>query len=117
AVIAFIIILASSSMMLAAGKGSVGLYAVAFCGFWLCLGGWLAIAPAATAGFFGLEGYAQKYGVVFLAYGLGAILGGIISGSAKDAFGSYTMAFYPTAGMAILGIILAIIFLKPPKRA
>lgn len=115
AVIAFIIILVSSLMMLAAGKGSVGLYAVAFCGFWLCLGGWLAIAPASTAGFFGLEGYAQKYGVVFLAYGLGAILGGIISGSAKDAFGSYTMAFYPTAGMAILGIILAIIFLKPPK--
>ncbi|HQO63169.1 MAG TPA: hypothetical protein PK528_06115, partial [Syntrophorhabdus sp.] len=93
-----------------------GLYAVAFCIFWLCLGGWLAIGPAATAGFFGLEGYAQKYGVVFSSYGLGAIIGGIISGSAKDAFGSYTIAFYPTAGMAILGIIIALILLKPPKK-
>jgi hypothetical protein len=26
----------------------------AFAGFWLCLGGWLAIAPAATASFFGM---------------------------------------------------------------
>lgn len=117
AVLSFIIIFVASAMMLAAGKGSVGLYAVAFCGFWLCLGGWLAIGPAATASFFGLEGYAQKYGVVFSAYGLGAIIGGIISGSAKDAFGSYTIAFYPTAGMAILGIIIAMILLRPPKKS
>ncbi len=116
AVISFIIILLASLMMLVAGKGSIGLYAVAFCGFWLCLGGWLAIGPAGTASFFGIEGYAQKYGVMFSAYGLGAIIGGIISGSAKDTFGSYTMAFYPTAAMAIMGIIIAILMVKPPKR-
>lgn len=117
AVLSFIIIFAASAMMLSAGKGSVGLYAVAFCCFWLCLGGWLAIGPASTAAFFGLEGYAQKYGVVFSAYGLGAIIGGIISGSAKDVFGSYTKAFYPTAVMAILGIIIALILVKPPKKS
>lgn len=116
AVLSFVLIFVASAMMLAAGQGSVGLYAVAFCIFWLCLGGWLAIGPASTASFFGLDGYAQKYGVVFSAYGLGAIIGGIISGSAKDAFGSYTIAFYPTAGMAILGCIIAILLLKPPKK-
>lgn len=116
AVLSFILIFVASAMMLAAGQGSVGLYAVAFCIFWLCLGGWLAIGPASTASFFGLDGYAQKYGVVFSAYGLGAIIGGIISGSAKDAFGSYTIAFYPTAGMAILGCIVALILVKPPKK-
>jgi MFS family permease len=117
AILSFVIIAVASFMMLAAGQGSTGLYAVAFCGFWLCLGGWLAIGPAATATFFGLEGYAQKYGVMFSAYGLGAIIGGIISGSAKDTFGSYIKAFYPTAGMAILGIIIAIFLLKPPKKS
>lgn len=116
AILSFVLIFVASAMMLAAGKGSVGLYTVAFCLFWLCLGGWLAIGPASTAGFFGLDGYAQKYGVVFSSYGLGAIIGGIISGSAKDAFGSYTVAFYPTAGMAILGIIIALLLLKPPKK-
>jgi MFS transporter, OFA family, oxalate/formate antiporter len=116
AILSFVIILIASLMMLSADKGSVGLYAISFCCFWLCLGGWLAIGPAATAGFFGLDGYAQKYGVVFSSYGLGAIIGGIISGSAKDAFGSYTVAFYPTAGMAIVGIIIAFLLLKPPKK-
>jgi MFS family permease len=117
AILSFIIIAVASFMMLAAGQGSTGIFAISFCGFWLCLGGWLAIGPAATATFYGLEGYAQKYGVMFSAYGLGAIIGGVISGSAKDAFGSYTKAFYPTAGMAILGIIIALFLLKPPKKS
>lgn len=116
AIVSFIIILIASFMMLSADKGSTALYAVAFCGFWLVLGGWLAIGPAATAAFFGLEGYAQKYGVVFSAYGLGAIIGGIISGMAKDTFGSYLKAFYPTAILAVIGIVVALLLLKPPKK-
>ncbi len=116
AILSFVIIAIASFMMLSAQQGSTALYTIAFSGFWLCLGGWLAIGPAATASFFGLEGYAQKYGVVFSAYGLGAIIGGIISGSAKDVFGSYLKAFWPTAILAIAGIIIALLFLKPPKK-
>ncbi len=115
AILTFIIIGIASLMMLCAKEGSILVFAVAFCGFWLTLGGWLAIGPAATASFFGLEGYAQKYGIVFSAYGLGAIIGGIISGMAKDAFGNYTAAFWPTLILAALGIIVAFSFLKPPK--
>jgi len=117
AILSFIIIAIASFMMIGATQGSVLSYAIAFCGFWLCLGGWLAIGPAATASFFGLEGYAQKYGIVFSAYGLGAIIGGIISGSAKDVFGSYLKAFWPTAILAIAGIVIALLLLKPPKRS
>jgi MFS family permease len=116
AILSFIIIGLFSFMMLGVGQGSVGLYAVAFCGFWLCLGGWLAIGPAATASFFGLDGYAQKYGIMFSAYGLGAIIGGMISGSAKDVFGSYIKAFWPTGILSIVGIILALLLVKSPKK-
>lgn len=112
-----LLILVASVMMIVAKEGSTGLYTVAFMGFWLCLGGWLAIAPTATVTFFGIRNYASNYGVVFFAYGLGAILGGLISGKAKDIFGSYTFAFYPTAGLAILGIILTLLLIKPPKKA
>ncbi len=115
AIVTFVIIGVCSLMMLSAGQGSVMLYTIAFCGFWLCLGGWLAIGPASTAAFFGLEGYAQKYGIVFSAYGLGAIVGGVISGMAKDTFGSYTSAFWPTLVLSIIGIFIAFILLRPPK--
>ena len=111
------IVLISSVLMLSAGDGSTGLYVVAFAGFWLCLGGWLAIAPTATAMFFGVKNVARNYGVVFFAYGLGAILGGIVSGKAKDIYGSYTEAFYITAALAAIGIVLSLILIKPIAKA
>jgi MFS family permease len=114
AVINLSIILAMSLAMLFAGENTTAFYVVAFSGFWLCLGGWLAIAPAATATFFGMAHYSRNYGTVFFAYGLGAILGGIISGHAKDWFGSYTYAFVPTAGLALVGIAIALVFLGRP---
>ncbi len=114
AVLSFAVIGLASVGMLRAGPGDTALYAVCFSGFWLCLGGWLAIAPAATAAYFGMPGYARKYGLVFLAYGLGAILGGILSGLAKDLFGGYRAVFAPTAALAVLGAAVAGAFLKPP---
>lgn len=117
AIISFVIILACSLGMLAAGPGSVMLYTICFIGFWLCLGGWLAIAPTATTIFFGVKNYAKNYGLVYFAYGIGAILGGIIAGQAKDTFGSFSVAFYPTAGLAIIGILIAFFMMKPVKKA
>lgn len=117
AIISFAIILACSLGMLTAGPGSVTLYTICFIGFWLCLGGWLAIAPTATAIFFGALNYAKNYGLVYLAYGVGAILGGIIAGQAKDTFGSFTIAFYPTAGLAVLGMVIAFFMLKPVHKS
>jgi MFS family permease len=117
AVLNLIMILIVSIIMIIAKEGDTNLYVISFIGFWLCLGGWLAIAPTATATFFGMKNYARNYGVVFFAYGLGAIIGGMISGKAKDVFGTYTFAFYPTAALAIIGLVLAFALLKPPKKA
>ena len=114
AVVNLAIILVMSLAMLFAGENTTSLYVAAFAGFWLCLGGWLAIAPAATATFFGMTHYSRNYGTVFFAYGLGAILGGVISGQAKDLFGSYTYAFVPTAGLALFGIVIAVLLLDRP---
>lgn len=111
-----VLILVVSLIMIVAKEGDTGLYTLSFIGFWLCLGGWLAIAPTATGTFFGMKNYARNYGVVFFAYGLGAIVGGIISGQAKDVFGTYTVAFYPTAILAVVGLVLAFVFLKTPKK-
>jgi MFS family permease len=114
-VINLLLILVMSVGMLFAAENTVALYIGCFVGFWLCLGGWLAIAPTTTAIHFGAQYYSRNYGIMLLAYGLGAILANIISGQAKDVFGSYLFAFYPTAALAAAGILLALIFIKPPK--
>jgi MFS family permease len=107
ATISYVLILIASILMLNAGEGQALTYLVAFSLFWLCLGGWLAIAPTATLILFDPENYAKNYGIVFTAYGAGALLGTLATGQLRDLFGSYTYAFYPTAILAIIGIIIA----------
>lgn len=107
AIISYVLILIASILMLSAGEGHALTYLVAFSLFWLCLGGWLAIAPTATLILFPPDDYAKNYGIVFTAYGAGALLGTLAIGQLRDLFGSYTYAFYPTAILAIIGIIIA----------
>lgn len=115
ALLAFGLILLCSGGMLLADAGDTVLYAICFAGFWLTLGGWLAIAPTAAASFFGSRHYARNYGWIFTAYGIGAIAGTMMSGRLRDLSGSYRSVFYPTAALAVVGIIIALALLRPPK--
>ncbi len=116
AVASYVLILIASILMLNAREGHLLTYLVAFSLFWLCLGGWLALAPTATITLFSPENYAKNYGIVFTAYGVGAFLGTTLAGSLRDMLGSYTYAFYPTAILAIVGIILAFGLLARSSR-
>ena len=107
AITSYILILIGSIIMIYASEGQIISYIIAFSLFWLSLGGWLAIAPTATLTFFDPDHYAKNYGIVFTAYGVGALFGTLVAGQLRDLFGSYTLTFYGMAGLAIAGIILA----------
>lgn len=117
AIISYVLIIIASILMLNAKAGTTVTYGLAFALFWLNLGGWLAIAPAATGQYFGSKNYSKNYGFLFTAYGVGAILGNVLSGKLRDMFGSYIYTFYPTIVFAILGIIIATTILKEPQKA
>jgi MFS family permease len=93
----------------------VPVYILAFALLWGCLGGWLALAPAATARYFGTLDYPRCYGVVFLAYGAGAIAGPQLAGAIKTSTGSYTGVFPYVFLFAIAGMLIAFIMMKPPE--
>lgn len=114
--ISMLLIFSASLLMLGATEGTLVLYIVAFIAFWTCLGGWLAIAPTATATFFGSKIYAKNYGYVYIAYGVAAIPSNLVAGSSLDLFGSYDVAFMTTAALAAIGAIVALVFMKPPKH-
>jgi MFS family permease len=95
---------------------SVPVYILSFAILWGCLGGWLAIAPTATGSYFGTCDYPRCYGVVFLAYGAGAIAGPQLAGFIKTTTGSYLGVFPYILILAIFGIIVAMILLKPPRN-
>lgn len=116
AMLSFILIFAASLLMFFFGQENAILYLLAFCILWMCLGGWLALAPTSTGIFFGRQYYSQNYGIVYTAYGAGAILGTLISSNIKDITGSYLGAFPIVAGLALLGMIIAAIGLNPVKH-
>jgi OFA family oxalate/formate antiporter-like MFS transporter len=94
---------------------TVPVYILAFALLWGCLGGWLAIAPTATASYFGTCDYPRCYGVVFLAYGAGAIAGPQLAGFIRTSTGSYLGVFPYVAALAIVGLVIAFFLLKPPR--
>jgi MFS family permease len=116
AILSYILIIVAS-LLVYLQPASVNMYTIAFSLLWLCLGGWLAIAPAATASYFGTKDYARNYGLVFTAYGVGAIVGNLMAGAAKDMLGGYVNVFPYVAVLSVLGIIVAIVLLKPPATA
>ncbi|NJR25902.1 MAG: OFA family MFS transporter [Richelia sp. CSU_2_1] len=112
AILSYVLILIACVLMMNARTGQVATYLIAFCLFWFCLGGWLAMAPTITLRFFNPDQYAQNYGIVFTAYGVGALIGTLVTGRIRDLFGTYNYVFYPMAFLAIIGIVVACVLLK-----
>jgi OFA family oxalate/formate antiporter-like MFS transporter len=115
AFVSFVLIFIASIMMAGyIGTPSVAIYTIAFILLWGCLGGWLAIAPSCTGAYFGMKDYACNYGFIFTAYGLGAIIGNVMSSRIFDITKSWYGAFPIVAVLAIVGIIIAFVLLKHP---
>lgn len=115
AALSFVLILAASALVYFWGASSPVLYFIAFSVLYLNLGGWLAIAPTATATYFGTKHYGKNYGLIFTSYGIGAILGMLLSGMIKDSTEAYLPVFLPVMGLAALGILVSVLWLKPAK--
>ncbi|MCQ1537990.1 OFA family MFS transporter [Methanocalculus taiwanensis] len=114
AVISFLLI-AGASLMLWQIPSRIT-YIVSFCILWGCLGGWLAIAPTATARYFGTCDYPRCYGIVFLAYGAGAIAGPQLAGFIKATTGGYIGVFPYIVVLALVGAVIAFFLMKPVQN-
>lgn len=112
ALITYVLII-SACLFIYTNYASTTAYTIGFVILWGCLGGWLAIAPTATASYFGTMDYAKNYGLVYTAYGVGAVIGGIVSAQAKDLLGAYQPFFLIVAILAVFGIVVAVVLMKP----
>ncbi|MHB8163951.1 MAG: L-lactate MFS transporter [Methanoregula sp.] len=113
AMVSFVLIALASLLMWQVQ--SVLVYVIAFAVLWGCLGGWLAIAPTAAGSYFGTCDYPRCYGVIFLAYGAGAIAGPQLAGFIKTSTGSYLGVFPYVLALAVIGLVIAFTMLKPPQ--
>ncbi len=105
--LSFGLIVSASLLMLIFRENSLVVFGLSFCVFWFNLGGWLALAPAATLRFYGVLHFSQNYGFLFTAYGAGALFGVLASGFLKDWLGHYQGIFWFVLVLAFLGILFS----------
>ncbi len=81
------------------------LYILTYGLFWFNLGAWLSIMPSMIKAYYGSNYYARVYGMIFTAYGLGAIISTLISGSIIDALGDTLYLYISILGLLGFGYI------------
>jgi OFA family oxalate/formate antiporter-like MFS transporter len=79
-----------------------------------CFGGYLALFPAVTADFFGTKNIGANYGFVFMAYGVGGLLGPQFAARVLEATGGYTVAFIVTGVLCLIAAGITFVT-KAPK--
>ena len=123
AMITFVLILLAAIGMITmrSATGATGahpaMFFICFAACYLGLGGGLAIAPTATAQYFGTKFSSRNYGILFLAYGVGGLIATFVAAYSKTIFsGGMLNAFIPVAILAGLGLFMAAFLMKPPKQ-
>lgn len=109
-----LIILASILSIINRGTHLV-LFMISYSLFWFNLGAWLAIIPAIVRMKYGAKEYSKRYGLIFTGYGIGAIMGTLLSGFIMDWFGD-TLYIYLFI-LIIVGFLFLSLFIRKPKHA
>ncbi len=99
-------LIAVASLLQIINSQSLAVFIISFIIFFLNLGGWLSIVPAANINLFGREYSTQNYGLLFTAYGIGALAQGLVGGYIRDTFGTYTYIFYPIIVLCLIGTLI-----------
>lgn len=83
----------------------------------LSFGGFLGSFPGITAENWGVKNAGTNYGWMFTAYGVATVFGPTIGSLILDATGTYLTAFVIVIGMAIMGILLQLLYMKKYRNA
>ncbi len=92
---------------------SFTLIAIGIGGLAVCFGAMMGSYPSIVLDYFGPKYYSTNYALIFLAYGIGGIIGPRIAVSSVANTGSYTMAFIILASGCVVGALMSIFSKRP----
>jgi OFA family oxalate/formate antiporter-like MFS transporter len=72
-------------------------------------GGNFALFPSLTVDLWGSKNFGKNYGVMFTAYGIAGIVGGLVAGSFVSLTGGYSMAFFTTGILSMIALSLVVL--------
>jgi MFS transporter, OFA family, oxalate/formate antiporter len=98
------------------GIHSVTAFSIALALIGLCYGGGFGVMPSFTADFFGPKFMGGIYGIILLAWGLGAIPSPIMIARIHQTQGTYAPAIHGIAIVMLFSLALPLIARPPRKR-
>lgn len=110
--LSYSLIILASLLMFFASPTQTSYYIISFSLFWFNLGGMLAIISTSTANHFGNRHFSQNYGLIFTAYGLGAITGVLTSGFFMDVLHNINYIFIMVITLSLIGITVTRKYIK-----
>ena len=86
-------------------------------GLAVCFGAMMGAYPSLVVDYFGVKYSGPNYARIFLAYGIGGIIGPQLAVRVVAATGGYTLAFVIIGASCIIGAVMSIISKKPVYKA
>ncbi|MCL1895233.1 MAG: OFA family MFS transporter [Clostridiales bacterium] len=81
-----------------------------------CYGTIFAVMPALTSDLFGLKSFGSNYGTIFLAWGIGGIIGPMTGARVYDTTGAYYMAYLIACVLSLASLTLVLVLRREKKR-
>lgn len=109
-----VFILSACGLMLLffAGAGQVGQFYAGISIVGLCFGAIMGIFPGVTAYQFGGKHNSVNYGIMYIGFAAAGFFGPMIMSGIYESTGNYQNAFVVAAGLAGVGMILTILYMK-----
>jgi OFA family oxalate/formate antiporter-like MFS transporter len=105
----FLFVLSIAAFGALAG-GSTMLFIPALVAAELCYGGYIALIAPLTADVFGVWHLSVNYGIMFIAFSIGGIVGPRVAAMAYEAAGgNYHVAYVTALSLCFIGLVLAVI--------
>ena len=107
-VVAFLLQAASLFLVVTVGSLSGGLFALTLVLVYFTWGEIYSLFPATSADYFGTRHATSNYAVLYTAKGVAAVIGAWLGALLAERSGSWALAFYGSAGMALVAALMAI---------
>jgi MFS transporter, OFA family, oxalate/formate antiporter len=107
-IIAFVLQAGALVLVLMIGQISGGWFAFTLVLVYFTWGEIYSLFPSTAADYFGTRHATSNYSVLYTAKGVASIIGGWIGALLFERFGSWSVGFYGSAGMALVAAALAV---------
>ncbi|MCL2367950.1 MAG: OFA family MFS transporter [Oscillospiraceae bacterium] len=92
------------------------LFVVSVMGIGLCFGGFLGVFPSISAENFGTVNLGMNYGVLFLAFGLAALVGPRLAATLFESTGSHSAAFVIATVMSGVALVITVCLIAVGRK-